>query len=143
MNVLVIGSGQGAALIADAVAPHGETPMTRASVATALQTLADIPSALGLILVEPRSDDDWARVPQLIAAASPVPVLAITAAVAQPPDCSGAAPAMCGLDYTADGCQRLRCALLEATQGNEADSPGGVGGATVGFAYNAPCSRRR
>lgn len=144
MTILVIGDGDAAAQSARAFR-HNQTPVQccRDEEET-WQALESNREDYSLILLEHQVPGCRRLWHHLAESGMQAPVIGI----GWPAETEGREPhhsAMCGIERTADGCQRLRCALSEASArpASHPDLAGRLGGQSVAFAYNAPRAGRR
>lgn len=144
MTILVIGDGDAAAQSAHALRYNQAPVQCCRNEEETLQVLEDNRETYSLILLEHRIPGSRRLRRHLAEWGLRAPVIGI----GRPADTEGGEAlhsAMCGIERTADGCQRLRCALNEASA-HPASHPGladRLDGQSVAFAYNAPCGGRR
>lgn len=144
MTILVIGDGDAAAQSAR-VLRHNRTPVQccRDEEET-WQALEGNREGYSLILLEHRIPGSRRLRHHLAEQNLQAPVIGI-GWPAEPEGREAQHSAMCGIERTADGCQRLRCALSEASArpASHPDLAGALEGQSVAFAYSAPCGGRR
>lgn len=142
MSILIIGAGDAATESARALQADRVAVRHYRDAASALSLLRR-QSDFSLVMAE-QGDEEIDSLRRELTAIQPHTPLVVIGRPDQPEAAAGG-PAMCSIERTSDGCQRLRCALNEAHGQPSAhpDLADMLDRRPVAFAYSSPCDRRR